>query len=247
MSSFFQNFPLVGYNFGTETTPALFQDISAYIKIIDDIKDDIAFYSTVHIQDYDRPDSFSYKLYGTTEFYWTFYYLNDDLRESGWPLPQQDLLPKAKIDYPHQTIVTTADISSIFLPGQTALGLGTGNASGIVVKRYLDLGQVVVEGEIAFSSTETMTSSGGASVTTTGFTQEYNAIHHYEIEQESGDTSIKINIGTSNADYPTATAITNYEYEQEEQDNKRKIRLLDPSFIDDFIDEFKILMKESNI
>lgn len=74
-----------------------------------------------------------------------------------------------------------------------------------------------------------------------------DAIHHYEIEQESGDTSIKINIGTSNADYPTATAITNYEYEQEEQDNKRKIRLLDPSFIDIFVDEFKILMKESNI
>jgi hypothetical protein len=74
-----------------------------------------------------------------------------------------------------------------------------------------------------------------------------DAIHHYEIEQESGDTSIKINIGTSNADYPTATAITNYEYEQEEQDNKRKIRLLDPSFIDSFVDEFKILMKESNI
>jgi len=74
-----------------------------------------------------------------------------------------------------------------------------------------------------------------------------NAIHHYEIEQESGDTSIKIDIGTSNADYPTATAITNYEYEQEEQDNKRKIRLLDPSFIDSFVDEFKILMKESSI
>jgi len=74
-----------------------------------------------------------------------------------------------------------------------------------------------------------------------------NAIHHYEIEQESGDTSIKIDIGTSNSDYPLATAITNYEYEQEEQDNKRKIRLLDPSFIDSFVDEFKILMKESSI
>ena len=74
-----------------------------------------------------------------------------------------------------------------------------------------------------------------------------NAIHHYEIEQESGDTSIKIDIGTSNSDYPLATAITNYEYEQEEQDNKRKIRLLDPSFIDTFVNEFKILMKESDI
>ena len=74
-----------------------------------------------------------------------------------------------------------------------------------------------------------------------------DAVHHYEIEQESGDTSIKIDIGTSNADYPTATAITNYEHEQEQQDNKRKIRLLDPSYLDDFVEEFKLLIKESNI
>tara|TARA_B100000767_G_scaffold56300_1_gene51845 strand:- start:215 stop:742 length:528 start_codon:yes stop_codon:yes gene_type:complete len=74
-----------------------------------------------------------------------------------------------------------------------------------------------------------------------------DAVHHYEIEQESGDTSIKINIGTDNTDYPTATLITNYEHEQEVQDNKRKIRLLDPSFLDDFVDEFKLLIKESNI
>ena len=74
-----------------------------------------------------------------------------------------------------------------------------------------------------------------------------DAVHHYEIEQESGDTSIKINIGTDNTDYPTATLITNYEHEQEVQDNKRKIRLLDPSFVDDFVDEFKLLIKESNI
>ena len=143
MSNFFQNFPLVNYNFGTETTTALFQDISAYIKVIDDIKDDIAFYTTVHIQDYDRPDNFSFKLYGTTEFYWTFYYLNDDIRESGWPLPQQDLLPKAKLDYPHRVITTTADISKTFLPGHTVTGALSGTV-GTVVKRYLDLGQIVV-------------------------------------------------------------------------------------------------------
>ena len=64
-------------------------------------------------------------------------------------------------------------------------------------------------------------------------------VHHYEIAQSSGDTSTKINIGTSNADYPTATAITNFEHEQEEQDKKRKIRLLDPSFL-------RILLKNLN-
>ena len=74
-----------------------------------------------------------------------------------------------------------------------------------------------------------------------------DAVHHYEISQESGDTDIKINIGTSNADYPTATLITNYEYEQKLQDNRRKIRLLDPSFINQFVTEYKSLMSESNI
>ena len=74
-----------------------------------------------------------------------------------------------------------------------------------------------------------------------------DAVHHYEISQSSGDTSVKINIGTDNTDYPTATAITNFEHEQEQQDIKRKIRLLDPSFVTDFVEEFKSLMSETII
>ena len=74
-----------------------------------------------------------------------------------------------------------------------------------------------------------------------------DVIHHYEISQESGDTSVKINVGTSNSDYPTATAITNYEHEQEVQDAKRKIRLLDPKYINQFVSEYQLLMQESII
>ena len=74
-----------------------------------------------------------------------------------------------------------------------------------------------------------------------------DAIHHYEISQESGNTKKKIDIGTDNTDYPTATAITNYEHEQELQDTKRKIRLLDPSYISDFVEEFKSIIRESVI
>ena len=74
-----------------------------------------------------------------------------------------------------------------------------------------------------------------------------DAVHHYEISQESGNTKKKIDIGTDNTDYPTATAITNYEHEQELQDAKRKIRLLDPSYIAQFKEEFKDLISESVI
>ena len=74
---------------------------------------------------------------------------------------------------------------------------------------------------------------------------DVDATHHYEISQVSGDTSIKIDIGTDNTDYPTASIVTNAEYEEALQDKKRKIRLIDPSYIDGFVSEYEKLMKES--
>ena len=74
-----------------------------------------------------------------------------------------------------------------------------------------------------------------------------NAVHHYEISQTSGDTTLKIDVGTSNADYPTATAVTNLEFEEEEQNKKRQIRLLDPAFVPQIIEEFQAMINESEI
>jgi len=77
-----------------------------------------------------------------------------------------------------------------------------------------------------------------------------NATHHYEINQVSGDTSVKINIGTSNIDtdgntIADATLITNREYEEEKQDVLRKIRLLDPVYLEQFVEEFERLVSET--
>ena len=72
-----------------------------------------------------------------------------------------------------------------------------------------------------------------------------DATHHYEISQVSGDTTIKIDIGTDNTDYPAASIVTNYEYEEDLQDKKRKIRLLDPAYLGPFVNEYEKLMGES--
>ena len=79
-----------------------------------------------------------------------------------------------------------------------------------------------------------------------------NGVHHYEVAQSSGDTDTKIEVYSNSAlytgdtdFYESATAITNYEYEESLQDEKRKIRLLDPRYVDQFVDEYKNLMRES--
>jgi len=71
-----------------------------------------------------------------------------------------------------------------------------------------------------------------------------DAVHHYEIAQTSGDTSVKINIGIDTTGYSEAdlTTITNYEYEIERQDTLRKIRLLDAAYLEQFVEEFETLM-----
>ena len=74
---------------------------------------------------------------------------------------------------------------------------------------------------------------------------DVDATHHYEISQTSGDTTIKIDVGTVNTDHPTAPAVTNFEYEEARQDEVRKIRLLDPIYIEPFVDEYERLIAES--
>ena len=73
-----------------------------------------------------------------------------------------------------------------------------------------------------------------------------SGVHHYEIDQTSGDTKVTIEV-TDLTTYPSASTVTNYEYEQRRQDRIREIRLLDPRYKDLFVDEYENLMKESDI
>ena len=81
-----------------------------------------------------------------------------------------------------------------------------------------------------------------------------DGVHHYEIPQSSGDTKTKIEVYQNSAlytgdtdFYASASIVTNFEYEESVQDKNRKIRLLDPNYIEQFVEEYENLMKESII
>ena len=69
--------------------------------------------------------------------------------------------------------------------------------------------------------------------------------HHYEITQTSGDATVTIDIGSDNTSHAGATLITNREYEESRQDTLRSIRLLDPEYVDQFVEEFENLIGAS--
>ena len=76
-----------------------------------------------------------------------------------------------------------------------------------------------------------------------------DAIHHYEITKDSGDTSSKGPSDYShkvevNSDEDDASSVSNREYEERLQDKKRQIKLLNKSFLPEFIEEFDILIRQ---
>lgn len=70
-------------------------------------------------------------------------------------------------------------------------------------------------------------------------------IHHYEITQTSGDTTVTIDVGMNTTDY-SGTPISNYTYEDKLQEKKRQIRLIGTQYINDFVKEFERKMQEAS-
>ena len=76
-----------------------------------------------------------------------------------------------------------------------------------------------------------------------------DGIHHFERTQDSGPQT-----GNGPADYSHliecnetdagAQSVSNIEYERRLQDKKRQIRLLQPAYLNSFIDEFRLLIRK---
>jgi len=243
---FFKDFEKVQYRFGNETENVIFQNLTAYADIVDQIKDDAGLYQFEQIHEGFRPDQVSIRLYGTPLYYWTFYLMNDNLRLQGWPLTNRELEAKVKKDYPGTAITTRNDLTGIFKIGRTVVGSQSG-ATGQIFHRNLSLGQIVVTGDLEFKvnpSPEAVTSTyqtpGGTQATTTetinlsSYSPYYNAAHHY-IDGNGNWTDFDPQVGPG----AQLTEVTNFDHYINENDALRTIRVIRPGLINDIISAYK--------
>lgn len=84
---FFNQFPKTTYSIENNAIQSVITDYFRYVDVIDKLAQSTYAYSTVDILDSERPDTLSYRLYGTPDYYWTFFITNDSLKEgiSAWP------------------------------------------------------------------------------------------------------------------------------------------------------------------
>ena len=269
--SFFNQFPKITYDFASDGIDTKIIDIFRYIKPSDISLDDISLYQFYQIQGGDRPDIVSQQLYGTPEYYWTFFIINEQLKAglSGWPMNTEVFEDYMDLEYSGTVLETTPSITitpdglitgqpgslaGLFSIGETVTGLTSG-ATGTVAFRDVQQCQLVlrnVSGNFLQENVRGQTKAGTIasfdSITVAAVSEYRNAAHHFV--NAAGLISYKaahINEGSRNGiQIGTSnfelTAVSNYAYETELNDARANLRVIRPESIRNFAKTYRDLL-----
>lgn len=168
--AFFKQFPTQSYDFNMDGVLQNVVDIYRSVRVEGSSMDNAAIYNNVQIRNGERPDRMSYRLYGTSDYYWTFFIVNDHLHDgmSVWPMSQEDLHEYLNVEFsgyaistfPRTTFNTDLGLTSFqnsivnqFELNEQLLGSQSG-ARATFVKRDLDLNQIIVKQNTTLNSTD---------------------------------------------------------------------------------------------
>lgn len=244
--SFFTSFPTTDYDIYQNGQFTKVPDIFRHVAAILPKFDKAIPYQYYEIYD-ERPDQLSYKLYGTTDYHWTFFIINDHLSKGhlAWPMTDAQLEDHVADKYQGHTVTayrTPTDpfeynsISSKFPVGVQLTGSVTG-AKATVVARNSQLNQLVVNftsGSI-FNESEIITSTAGNQLFAPYDVREYKNSVAYYIDSDGN----KVANGNN---YRLTSFKTYLEYEKLQNDSNRPIRVVRPSFISEFSSTFRRLL-----
>ena len=212
--SFFRQFPTINYDLKKDGSVMRMVNIFRNVRPLQNYVDNPSLYKFYEIKNGERPDTVSQRLYGTPDFYWTFFVINEFLHDGYkvWPLSQEQLFDYIKEQYNGYAITTkpvivrTGDgtisefrdsLSGKFQLGETITG-SISNAQGTLTKKNIDMNQLVVQN---MKNTNRYTGDGAANnnnyelligSTTNDSVESYevfnyaDAPHHYYITDSDG-------------------------------------------------------------
>lgn len=263
MSNYFFNFPITQYSFGNNEQDVLFQKLNTYIDLFDQARDQITAYQLYNIQEFERPDTVSFNLYGTPNYGWTFFLMNDNIRKQGWPLSNLDLFEQQKIYYPNIVLTTDQNIGyvdNIRVGDEIALFTDT-TQTGFVRKIDYDLGQIYIERDEFFTVSTGRIIRRFADVDATLTVPFDSQLRQYDATfqwQDASGNYVEILDSVSKhvdndgdptfdrlrfKDTSTLTKVTYGGKLLEQNLQQKRIKVIKPESIEKFVNEFNRLLK----
>jgi hypothetical protein len=145
---FFRQFPKVNYLLPNGYSYRI-PDITRYSNLNFPNLDSISYYQFYDIKDGERPDIVSSKLYQIPDYYWTFFLLNNHLKNGygGWPMSYQELERHVSYEYEGVAIQTRETFwdSSFIKLGQKVTIEGNESVTGVIRGINSNLNQIIIK------------------------------------------------------------------------------------------------------
>jgi len=240
---FFNLFPETQYKIGKQSVNI--SDISRYANVDNILKDEVSLYQFYEISDGDRPDVVSTKLYGNPDYHWTFFLINDRLKNgmNEWPLSYNQLQLYLDIeDYKKFGLQFDSSIAGInYIKPNSIIYNRSGPdvPTAKIIEVNTQFRQLIVQGNISdFSVGDTISGSNNDPETyseITKVTSFRGAIHHYE------DSSGKYGYNPLWFNLPTEPPreVTWAEYLENKNTERRMINVVRPNLIHKFMVKFR--------
>jgi uncharacterized membrane protein YgcG len=104
--SFFKQFPKTILNVNNENKSVV--DFFRHVDVNDAIASDLTTYTKITVGDGERPDNLSQRLYGTPDYYWTFFILNESLKKGldDWPRASSTIETEFTREYDNLSVLS---------------------------------------------------------------------------------------------------------------------------------------------
>jgi hypothetical protein len=160
--SFFNQFPKIMYDFNRTGTSQQMVNIFRSVRPQSSLLNDSTLYKTYRVENGLRPDAVSERLYGTPDFYWTFFIINDFLHDGlqTWPMSEHGISEHLRKNYSGvalqftPTTITNESLAGVSVTknsiagklelGALVYGLSSG-AIGRIIRKDLDLNIIVLD------------------------------------------------------------------------------------------------------
>lgn len=230
------------------------------VRPLQNFIDQPSLYTFYEIQNGERPDIVSQRLYGTSEYYWTFFVINEFLHDGyrAWPMSQEQLFQYMESQYEGYVVETHATSSTAltnslagrFTLGETITG-ATSNATGTLTKKNIDMSQLVIQNVtgafigslVGITNTTELVIGGtsGDSVSTHRVFKYADAPYYYYREEDTKEKKPVSNAkhvvgGIADSDL---AFVSNRTHEFNLNEKRSKIRYVDPNYISQFVDAYK--------
>ena len=269
--SYFRQFPKLSYDFDRNGIKQTVVDIYRSARPLKAFLDDLNAYSFYEIKNGERPDIVSQRLYGTTQYYWTFFVINDFLHDglAAWPMSQEKLHAYMAQEFEGVVITTnpkdipTGDIgvslgqenslSGRFELGETITGTTSG-ATGILVKKNADMNQLVLQTVVGSFIGDSTPGPSNATESITGLTSD-DSVNTYDVYKyidaphnyyrtDDPEKRVQTNAIFIPGGEPAGELSydTNRTHLFSSNEARSKMRVIDPKYISDFVEKYEAII-----